>query len=110
MAHTLQLALAGGLKASGCRAEVDALIRGVVLVQYNTTFGGEVQVRYRTKKFWHDDITVSGTGPQALVKLEIPLETSQQYHEIKVGDEIRAFDWDYWHERMSPRPGQLLCS
>ncbi|KHN78995.1 hypothetical protein Tcan_13532 [Toxocara canis] len=27
MAHTLQLALAGGLKASGCRAEVDALIR-----------------------------------------------------------------------------------
>ncbi|KHN79807.1 hypothetical protein Tcan_09917 [Toxocara canis] len=26
MAHTLQLALAGGLKASGCRAEVDALI------------------------------------------------------------------------------------
>ncbi|KHN79881.1 hypothetical protein Tcan_02637 [Toxocara canis] len=29
MAHTLQLTLAGGLKASGCRAQVDALIRMV---------------------------------------------------------------------------------
>ncbi|KHN85275.1 hypothetical protein Tcan_17249 [Toxocara canis] len=29
MAHTLQLALAGGLKASGCRAKVDGLIRVV---------------------------------------------------------------------------------
>ncbi|KHN85507.1 hypothetical protein Tcan_13297 [Toxocara canis] len=29
MAHTLQLALAGGLKASGCRAEVDEMIRVV---------------------------------------------------------------------------------
>ncbi|VDM26892.1 unnamed protein product [Toxocara canis] len=29
MAHTLKLALAGGLKASGCRAKVDALIRVV---------------------------------------------------------------------------------
>ncbi|KHN72255.1 hypothetical protein Tcan_12160 [Toxocara canis] len=28
-AHTLQLALAGGLKASGCHAEVDALMRVV---------------------------------------------------------------------------------
>ncbi|KHN85491.1 hypothetical protein Tcan_13274 [Toxocara canis] len=29
MAHMLQLALTGGLKASGCRAEVDALIKVV---------------------------------------------------------------------------------
>ncbi|KHN77655.1 hypothetical protein Tcan_15136 [Toxocara canis] len=29
MAHTLQLARAGGLKASGCRAEGDAMIRVV---------------------------------------------------------------------------------
>ncbi|VDM40099.1 unnamed protein product [Toxocara canis] len=55
MAHMLQLALTGGLKASGCRAEVDALIK-VVGKFRKTRLAAErlqkreVQVQYPTKK------------------------------------------------------------